>query len=297
MRYTYALAVAALSLFISCKKENKTSISSSPESSFTIKERFDKASKILSREVSWNYASPLFKYVRTFSYDENNRVNQIKIGTIDSSSISPVFILSRTLTFHYLGLENVPSSVSSVRSVFPNLVTEFYFQYNSDGLKTRDSVRVKNIAGEPADRMTNYVYDKDKIYSTPLANGFTLDNSAFDTLDFKAGNIEMISSTYNSSIPAQVIYTFSYDHNINPYNRMNIATALYFQNSALGIGYNVPLETHYIGLNANNMKTWTSDSYTVTYAYVYDKDRYPIQKMMFLPGNSDPEQVTLFEYK
>jgi hypothetical protein len=296
MKYLLAVA-AALSLFISCKKENKNSTNALIESSSTIRERFDKASKFLSREVSWNYASPLFKYVRTFSYDANSRVTQIKIGTIDSSSISPVFTLSRILTFHYSGSENVPSTVSSVRMVFPNLVTEYYFQYNSDGLKARDSVRVKNILGEPADRVTNYVYDKDKIYSTPFANGFTLDNAGFDTIDFKAGNIEMLSHTYKFGTEAKVKYSFSYDHNINPFNRMNIATGLYFQNSALGIGYNVPLETHYIGLNANNIRTWTSDSDTFTYTYLYDKDRYPIRKTMFLPGNTNPEQVTAFEYK
>ena len=78
---------------------------------------------------------------------------------------------------------------------------------------------------------------------------------------------------------------------------MNIATGLYFQNSSLGMGYNVPLETQYMGLNTNNIKAWTSDSYTVTYVYLYDKERYPVKRTMFLPGNTNPQQVTVFEYK
>jgi hypothetical protein len=238
------------------------------------------------------------KYVRMFSYDANNRCQQLQIGTIDSSLNSPQFNLTQTISFKYDGASLLPASLSSVRTVFPNLVTTFYYKYNSGGLKVMDSVRVKNLAGEPADRTVRYIYEGFRVYTTPVFTGFSTDNNPFDTLDLlKAGNIEkLISKSTSSGAERIVIYNFTYDQFINPYNKLNIANSLYFENAGIGLGYNVPLETHYLGVTINNLATWNTGSYTANFKYVYDKDKYPVKKEMILPGDPNPYQVTYFQY-
>src|SRR5690606_10147789 len=121
---------------------------------FTVSEtQFEQSFKFLKREISYLAMNPYLKYVRTFSYDAANRCTEINIGTIDSSRTNPTFNLTQTLTFNYEGFSVLPSSLSNVRTVFPNLVTRYYFKYNNQGMKIMDSVRVKNTLGEPADRM------------------------------------------------------------------------------------------------------------------------------------------------
>jgi hypothetical protein len=161
-----------------------------------------------------------------------------------------------------------------------------------------DSVRVKNQSGQPADRTIHYVYDKNRVYVTPVLTGFPMDNVPLDTLDLlHAGNIEkLVSRSENANGVTITPYTFTYDQSISPYNKLNIANSLYFESSALGLGYNVPLETHYMGVTTNNMTSWSMGSYKVTFTYNYDKDGYPVKKQMFLPGDANPYQVSSFEY-
>ena len=193
----------------------------------------------------------------------------------------------------------MPSSFASVKTVFPNLVTKFYYKYSSLGRKISDSVRVKNQAGDPADRVIHYVYDdNDKVYATPVLTGFSMENNSLDTLSLLTrGNIEKLVSRMIRATGDQIVtYTFTYDQFVSPYNKLNIANSLYFESAALGIGYNVPLETHYMGVTTNNMTSWTTGSYTVTFKYLYTPDQYPVRKEMFLPGDIIPYQVVLFEY-
>ena len=161
-----------------------------------------------------------------------------------------------------------------------------------------DSVRVKNQAGDPADRVIHYEYDKDRVIATPVLTGFPMENNSLDTLSLLAGgNIErLVSRTIHSTGDQIATYIFTYDNYISPYNNLNIANSLYFESSSLGLGYNVPLETHYMGVTTNNMTSWTSGTYTVSFKYLYDKNSYPVRKEMYLPGEVNPEQVTLFEY-
>ena len=91
-------------------------------------------------------------------------------------------------------------------------------------------------------------------------------------------------------------YTFTYDQFINLYNKLNIANSLYFESAALGIGYNVPPETHYMGVTTNNMTSWTTGNYTVIFKYLYNLDGYPVRKEMFLPGDINPTYVVPIEY-
>jgi hypothetical protein len=91
-------------------------------------------------------------------------------------------------------------------------------------------------------------------------------------------------------------YTFTYDQFISPYRKMNIANSLYFEHPSIGIAYNVPKETHYMGVTTNNMTSWTSGNYTATFKYQYNVDKYPVKKEMYLPGDASPYQVTFFEY-
>ena len=301
MKYINGLVI--LIFLVSCNKQMEIKQPQFPVEEFqqfavtTVK--FAKAAKFLKREVSYLSNKPLLKNVRMFSYDGNNRCIEIKVGTIDSSSANPAFILTQILSFSYDNNNTLlPSAFSSVRTVFPNLVTVFYYKYNNSGLKITDSVRVKNQAGEPADRTVHYVYDKERVYATPVLTGFSMDNIPLDTLDLlKAGNIEKLTSKIkNSNSVSVVTYTFSYDQHVNPYSKLNIANSLYFESSALGLGYNVPLETHYMGVTTNNMTAWTTGTYTVTMKYLYDKDNYPVKKEMMMPGVSGPYQVSFFEY-
>ena len=288
---------------LSCNKEKndpepQPTIDPMPQFAVSAK-TFASSSRLLKREISYTKNNALLKSVRMFAYDNAKRCTEIKIGTIDSSIANPVFNLTQTLTFTYNGSDLVPSSFSSVKTVFPNLVTTFHYKYNSQGRKISDSVRVKNQAGDPADRVIHYVYDdNDKVYAIPVFTGFSMENNSLDTLSLLArGNIEKLVSRFIRATGDQIIsYTFTYDQFVSPYNKLNIANSLYFESAALGIGYNVPLETHYMGVTTNNMTSWTTGNYTVSFHYLYTQDQYPVKKEMFLPGDANPYQVTLFEY-
>ena len=300
----YSLLSALLLLFmLSCKKENHSPEPEPPVDpipQFSVSgSTFLPTSRFIKREISFTTNNPALKNVRLFTYDNTNRCMEIKLGTIDSSISNPVFTLKQTLTFNYDGASLLPASLSSVKTVFPNLVTIFYYSYNSQGRKTRDSVRVKNMAGDPADRVINYVYENDRVFTTPVLTGFPMENNSLDTLSMlSGGNIEKLVSRMIKTTGDQIAtYTFTYDHHVSPYNKLNIANSLYFEHSSLGLGYNVPLETHYMGVTTNNMASWSAGNYTVTYTYQYDMDQYPVRKEMFLPGNITPWQVTLFEYQ
>ena len=302
MKYCFIPALLMIFMF-SCSKgksssEQEPTVDPIPQFSVSSKE-FELSSKFLKREISYTKTNPLLKNVRLFSYDNAKRCTEIKIGTIDSSIVNPVFNLSQTLTLNYDGSSSLlPSSLSSVRTVFPTLVTTFYYKFNSQGRKTLDSVRVKNQAGDPANRVINYVYTKDRVYATPVLTGFSMENNSLDTLSLlTGGDIEKLVSRIIRSPGDQIVsYTFTYDQFVSPYNKLNIANSLYFESAALGLGYNVPLETHYMGVTKNNMTSWSTGNYTVNFKYLYDQDRYPVRKEMFLPGDINPYSVTLFEY-
>jgi len=300
----YGIIPVLLLLFmLSCNKEvnfvePQPATDPIPQFAVTAQEISEPSSRLLKREISYTQNNPLLKNVRLFTYDNANRCTEIKIGTIDSSIANPVFVLKQTLSFTYDGSALLPSSFSSVKTVFPNLVTTFYYKYNSQGRKISDSVRVKNQAGDPADRVINYVYDYDKVYATPVLTGFSMENNSLDTLLLLTrGNIEKLVSRIIRAAGDQIVtYTFTYDQSVSPYNKLNIANSLYFESAALGIGYNVPLETHYMGVTTNNMTSWTTGNYTVRFSYLYNQDQYPVRKEMYLPGDINPYQVMFFEY-
>ena len=186
MKPCFFLLLLALSLF-SCTKEESyttpnTNLNALPQFAMTAV-KFRSTELLLKKEVFYTRNTPLLKQVKLFSYDNANRVTEIRLGTIDSAAANPEFTLRQTLTFSYSGATSLlPASVASVRSHFPNLVTTFYYTYNSEGRKIMDSVRVKNQSGEPADRIIHYTYKEDEVYATPVFNGFPLENNSFDTL-------------------------------------------------------------------------------------------------------------------
>jgi hypothetical protein len=297
------IALLSVLLLLSCTKnaENPGPVPvSDPIPQFAVSAaKFQASIKLIKREVSYLRTSPNIKDVRLFAYDDMRRCTEIRIGTVDSSAANPVFNLRQTLTFNYNGASPLlPSSLSSVRTVFPNLVTNFYFKYNAAGRKVMDSVRVRNMAGDPADRVVHYAYETDRVYTTPVLTGFPMQNIAIDTLSLlSGGNIErLVSRILQSTGDRIVTYTFTYDQHISPYNKLNIANSLYFESSAIGLGYNVPLETHYMGVTTNNMTSYTSGTNTVRFNYLYDGDRYPVRKEMVLPAETTPYQVTYFYY-
>jgi hypothetical protein len=301
MKYSFIPVLIAICLF-SCNKD-KSSAQPEPGADpipqfAVITAKFQNTSKFIRREISYFRNNPHLKNVRIFSYDQANRCTEIKIGTIDSSVSNPFFSLKQTLTFGYDGTSILPSSFASVKTVFPNLIVTYYYKYNSYGRKITDSVRVKNTAGDPADRVIHYEYNNDQVYATPKLTGFPMENNSFDTLSLlKGGNIgKVIAKFIRSTGDQTATYTFTYDQFANPYNKLNIANSLYFEHASLGIGYNVPLETHYMGVTINNMTSWTSGNFTMQFRYLYDRDQYPVRKEMFQPGETTPVQVILFEY-
>ena len=302
MKYSFIPALLFI-IMLSCNKEitapePQPTIDPMPQFAVSAK-TVEVSSKLLKREISYTKNNPFLKNVRMFTYDNAKRCTEIKIGTIDSSITNPVFVLKQTLTFTYDGSALLPSSFSSVKTVFPNLVTTFYYKYNSQGRKIYDSVRVKNQNGDPADRVIHYVYDNEKVYATPVMTGFSMEGTSLDTLSLLTrGNIEKLVSRIIMATGDRIItYAFTYDQFISPYNKLNIANSLYFESASLGIGYNVALETHYMGVTTNNMTSWTTGNYTVNFKYLYIQNKYPIRKEMFLPDDLvNPYQVTLFEY-
>ena len=301
MKYRFIPALVMISI-LSCSKESSPEPDPAidPIPQFAVSpETFELSSRFLKKEVSYTKNNPLIKNVRLFSYDNAMRCTEIKIGTIDSNSSNPVFNLTQTLTFKYDGPNSLlPTHFYSVKTIFPTLITTFYYQYNNQGRKIMDSVRVKNQAGDPGDRVIHYKYETDRVYATPVLTGFPMENNSLDTLSLlKQGNIEKLVSRIIRSTGDQVVtYAFTYDQFISPYNKLNIANSLYFESAALGIGYNVPLETHYMGVTTNNMTSWTTGNYTVIFKYLYNQDGYPVRKEMFLPGDINPSYVVSFEY-
>jgi hypothetical protein len=300
----YLLPALSTLLLFSCSKEEsqssgKTAEDPIPQFAVT-KARFTStSSKFLKRELLSNSNNPRLWLVKQFSYDNTNRCTEIKIGTIDSSVSSPAFALRQTLTFDYDGPASLqPASFSSVRTVFPNLVTTFYCMYNLQGRKIKDSVRVKNQAGDPADRIVNYTYSYDKVTAIPFFRGFPLENNSFDTLSLLSdGNIGKRVSRHIRSTGDQIIqYTFNYDNAISPYNKLNIANSLYFESGSAGVGFNVSFESQYMGVTTNNVTSYTTGNHTVRFRYWYDQDNYPVRKEMYWPGETTPSQITLFEY-
>ena len=301
MKYRFIPALVMI-FILSCSKESSPEPDPAidPIPQFAVsQETFELSSRFLKKEISYTKSNPLLKNVRIFSYDNAMRCTEIKIGTIDSNNSNPFFNLTQTLTFKYDGPNSLlPTLFYSVRTIFPNLITTFYYQYNNQGRKIMDSVRVKNQAGDPADRVIHYKYDIDRVYATPVLTGFPMENNSLDTLSLlKQGNIEKLVSRIIRSTGDQIVtYSFTYDQFISPYNKLNIANSLYFESAALGIGYNVPLETHYMGVTTNNMTSWTTGNYTVIFKYLYDQYGYPVRKEMFLPGDINPSHVVSFEY-
>ncbi|MEJ7914414.1 MAG: hypothetical protein WKF70_14760 [Chitinophagaceae bacterium] len=262
-------------------------------------ETFQRKTKFIKREVYFYSREPKLKYVRIFSYGLDNRCMKILLGTIDSSVSDPKFTPTRTITFNYDGASLLPASLSSVRTIHPNLTTNFYFKYDNHGRKVLDSVHVKNTAGESAYKTIRYEYHKGRVHSTPVLNGFPIDHHPFDTLELlQAGNIEkQVTRLFNGGTSRTFTRRFTYDQSINPYNRLNISNSLYFENQSLGLGYSVSLETTYLGVTTNNTSSINSDGHVIRFRYVYDQDNYPVKKEIILPGEVDGYHVTYLEYQ
>ncbi len=260
---------------------------------------FQRKTKFINREVYFYSRQPALKYIRTFSYGPDNRCEKIVLGTIDSSVSNPKFVLTRTITFNYNGASLLPASLSSVRTIHPNLVTNFYYKYDNHGRKVQDSVAVKNTAGEPASKAIQYEYHNGRVYSTPTVRGFPIDNHSFDTLDLlKGGNIErQLTKMFDAGAERRFTKTYTYDQSVNPYNRLNISNSLYFENAALGLGYSVSLENNYLGVTMNNTASINFGNHLIKFKYVYDQDNYPVKKEIVLPGDIDGYHVTYLEYR
>lgn len=257
--------------------------------------------QLLTREVSFNSLNPALKQVREYSFDEENRCTKVLIGTIDSSgNVVPVFNVSRTLTFVYEGMASLPSKVQSVRTVFPNTITEFFYEYDIKGNKIKDSVRVTNQFGQPADRVVHYQYiKKDSVYTTPAFVNFPLTNNSFDTLYYNDHNIQKLRKYSIRSTGVSVNdYSFEYDNNINPYSALNVFNSLNFTNPALGIAFNIQTETNYIGLNRNNVTAYTvaGAPFRFVINYLYDNYKYPVWSEAS-PEGAPNKFITYYTYQ
>jgi len=257
--------------------------------------------QLLTREVSFNSLNPTLKQVREYLFDEENRCTKVLIGTIDSSgNVIPVFKVSRTLTFVYEGMAALPAKVQSVRTVFPNNITEFFYEYDSKGNKIKDSVRVTNQFGQPADRVVHYQYiKKDSVYTVPEFVNFPLTNNSFDTLYYFNHNIQKFRKHTITSTGFNVNeYSFEYDNNINPYSALNVFNSLNLTNPALGIGFNIQVQTNYIGLNRNNITSYmvAGAPFRFEINYLYDTYKYPVWSEAY-PEGSPNKFITYYTYK
>lgn len=256
--------------------------------------------QLLTREVSFNSLNPSLKQVREYLFDEQNRCTKVLIGTIDSSgNVVPVFNVSRTLTFVYEGMATLPVKVQSVRTVFPNTITEFFYTYDSKGNKIKDSVRVL-FQGLPSDRVVHYQYiKKDSVYAVPEFVNFPLTNNSFDTLYYSNHNIQKFRKYTITATGFNVNeYLFEYDNNINPYSALNVFNSLNLTNPALGIGFNIQVQTNYSGLNRNNVTAFTvaGAPFRFVINYLYDNYKYPVWSEAY-PEGSPNKFITYYTYK
>lgn len=285
-----------------CSKNNLTETDRSeepPSKAYSSNEVIGKL-QLLTREVSFVTNNPNLKRIREFSYDEENRCTKIVLGTIDSSgNVLPEFIVSRTLTLYYNDGSSLPYKVASVRSVFPNLVIDFYYKYDDKGAKIQDSVRVRNQFGQPADRVIRYEYEKGLITATPELTNFSILNNTFDSLYINNANIvKKVSRMPTTNGDLIRTFAFEYDDKINPYSAINIYNSLYFTNPSINIGFNVPTETHYVGFNRNNISTFITQGVFKTFCfYEYDKFKYPLKSESFPESNPLIRTITYFTYK
>ena len=256
-----------------------------------------KKTKLIKREVSFTVANPQLKIVKQFFFDQRNRVVKVEVGRIDSSLANPTFQVRQTLNFFYNGLNNLPHSMTLVRSFFPNLVTTYYYTYNQFNEKVMDSVKAINVQGQVGYFKVAYTHEGKNIFVTPYTEAFSLDLMPYDTLTLKNHNIErLIKKTFVRGAETKNEYFFTYDKHPNPFNKLNIYNSLYFTNSSMGVGYNVIFFNHYAGINRNNLLSYGIAEILNHFTYVYDADDYPLKQDSFLSGTSSPYEITYYQY-
>ena len=185
-----------------------------------------------------------------------------------------------------------------VPNVFPNVPRPFYFQFDTQGKKMKDSARIVISQTQYAERIINIIRSGNMIMTTPQYVNLSLDNSNFDTLVIRNNNIDIIRSrTFKQNGNHDYrLEEFGYDQGINPFNKLNISESFLFTNASIGYGFLGPGLTRYIGFSRNNCSGYSLDGVIQTsIQYSYDKDQYPLIAVATYQGTSY-KQVAYFEY-
>ncbi len=255
---------------------------------------------LLKKEVYYVSAIPGYRTVKEFQYDNLKRCTTIVVSKIDSANniLAPQTIF--ILTMKYTGSSMQPYEIDQASSFNPQRPKKFYLTYDLDGRKLLDSTREKNFEGEEIYRLNIYEYKPNRVISTPYISKGSKNYASYDTLDLQGQNIHRLATFYpDDNGGFWVAQTYTFDNKKNPYSQLNIANALYFMNSTIGMGYNLPQEMHYIGLNKNNMRTiivsTVEEDGLVTIDYTYNNDGYPTKKTMGFDG-AEQKEFYEFEY-
>ena len=290
MRQRSILLLSLILTFISCKKTQDYSCQGCGQT----------PDKLLSRVV---YPDPFISgiyNVQVFSYDQFKRCTKIETGIIDSTATTPSFTVNTSYTFYYAGANKNPLYMERrTPNVFPNIPKPFYFKFDNQGKKLKDSVRSVISQTQYSEKIINIDRTGSTIITTPQYLNQSLDNSNFDTLSIRNDNIESIQSKiYRQSGNHQyMLDEFGYDQSINPFNKINISESFLFTNSSVGYNFLGPGLTRYIGFNRNNCTGYSTDGKIQTsIQYSYDKDQYPLIAVATYQG-STYKQVAYFEYQ
>ncbi|MBC7829410.1 MAG: hypothetical protein H7122_16805 [Chitinophagaceae bacterium] len=289
MRQRFLLLSSILFMFIACKKTQEYSCQNCGKAD----------GKLLSKVV---YPDPFISglyNVQAFYYDQSKRCIKIETGIIDSNATAPSFSVNISYTFYYTGINKNPAYMERrTPNSFPNVPRPFYFQFDNQGKKLKDSVRIAISQNQFSERVIHINRSGNKIITTPQYVNLSMDNSNFDTLIIGNNNINLIRSKIfkQAGNHDYQVAEYSYDNSINPFNKINISESFLFTNSSVGYGFLGPGLTRYIGFSENNCSGYSLNGVIQTsIQYSYDQDQYPSIAVATYQGTSY-KQVAFFEY-
>jgi hypothetical protein len=164
------------------------------------------------------------KNVTEFIYDDQQRVNNIVFSWVEPNA-SPETTVLNIVTYYYNGTDKKPYKASGkVSSAY--WMGEIFYTYNNSGILIRDSA----ISNGKADVITrDYTYSPGKIIvkrgTYTVTGGVVAGNTETDSFAINNNNItEAVYESAAVGLQNKIYYQCTYDNNINPLSKLNIAS-------------------------------------------------------------------------
>ena len=268
--------LASIVLFNSCKKD-------SPRDPYPL---------------NGNYIDKIYSL-----WDDGTGMDTMAILTVNYDNLKRVVSMSDNFSedwkYVYSGNDMKPSKATI--GSYGSLPDTFFYSYNSDGLKTKDSVRTYNSPSDPQRVLVEeYSYQPGRIITItreivtdPDMNFVKMDTATLDA----SGNITQNRSSRFSGNPLSYLNSinssFTYDNRPHPFSAMNIFNS----NRNLPFGETFALEM----FTPNNRLTQieietgsTGSDYQVNYSYEYNADGFPTK---IITNHFGETEITLITYK